>query len=321
VRRPGLERIVRHAYRIRSRSVHALEELPPEQWAFGTSETVTPPGSDMMLTHQGLARLVRHVVKNYVASAPVGIDSDFSWREYLPGKLRVRLAPQYWLWQAEGFDCNTVGRYFSGLVGHLSELIAKRQEGVPPMDGVLERIEQLVPGTADGAAKTLMVALYALWHRFLVPDEHRPDADTFLAKHRPVLQRLEVPCFVAGLLSGQMPEWTDKEWQALATQRRAERSKRWQLELPPGIDAALQAIVAERLADAGEIAEARAFAGFAVDELPGDETLITWEASRTDTGFGEIDLLTLAVQGDPQAKDDPAADGVQQASDGTELPN
>jgi hypothetical protein len=315
LRRPELERVVKHAYRIRSRNVHELVELPPEQWAFGRAETVTPPGVDTMLTHEGLARLARHVVRNYVERPPVGIDADFVWRGHLPGKLLMRLAPQYWLWQAAGFDRDTVGRYFSGFVGHLSELIAKRQEGVPPLEGVLERIERLVRGIADGPAKTMMVAIYALWHRFVVENEHRPDADRFLSEHAHLLQRVEPACFAVGLLSGELPPWSDQEWRTLATERRAERAKRRHLELPPGFDAALQVVVADRLADATNMEEACAFAGFAVDEMPGNGTLIAWETAPTSTGSAEIDLLALAVQGDPVSKVGAAPEDVEEASD------
>lgn len=317
VRRPQLERIVRHAYQIRSRSVHALAELPPEQWAFGKHETVTPPGVDTMLTHEGLARLARHVVKSYVAGSPVGTDSDFDWRDYLPGKLRMRIAPQYWLWQAEGFNRDTAALYFSGFVGHLAELIAKRQDALPQMDGVLERIEQLAPGT-DGPSKAMMVAIYALWHRFAAPSLHRPDPDRLLNKHMRVLQRVELPCFAAGLLLGTWPDWSDEEWLTVATDRRIERSKRRYLELPPGFDAVLQAVVADRLADAGNLDDARAFVGYAIDELPGNETLIAWEASLTINGFAQIDLVALAVQGEPQPSDGATTADVEQAPEAAE---
>jgi hypothetical protein len=63
----------------------------------------------------------------------------------------------------------SVGRYFSGFVANLIEVMAGRNDAVADIGGVLERIEQLLPATADGPAKTLMVAIYALWHRTLAP--------------------------------------------------------------------------------------------------------------------------------------------------------
>jgi hypothetical protein len=290
-----------------------LEDLPPEAWVIGDgAEIVSPPDTGNMLSHEGLARLARHVVKSYVDRAPVGVDSTFDWRASLPGKVQMRLAPQYWLWNAKNFGPQSASRYFSGFVGHLVEVFAGRTEGVPPMHEVLERIEQLVPGTVDGLNKTLMVGIYALWHSTLAASEHRPDAANFLAKHEHLLQRVEVPSFVAGVLTNQMPEWTEAQWHKLATERRAERSRRRHLELPAGFDAVLQVMAAERLVEARRPDDAIALARFAVEERPGYAPLMTWEVSLVAGESFELDLdaLLLGVQPDAGAEEErPAAEG------------
>ena len=279
-----------------------LEDLPPEAWVLGGGEeTVSPPGMGTMLSLEGLARLGRHVVRSYVDRAPVEVDLTFDWRASLPGLVRMQAAPQYWVWSAEGFDQESASRYFSGLAGNLADAFAGRTEGVADIRAVLERIEQLLPGTADGPAKTLMVAIYALWHRALAPSDHRPRAADLLAEHERRLQRAEMPSFVAGLLSNQLPEWTDDQWHALATERRAQRSRRHHLELPAGFDAALQVMVAERLMEARQSDEARTLACFAVEELPGNSPLIAWEAGLATGQASQLDLRALVLQLDPGA--------------------
>jgi hypothetical protein len=270
VRGADLERAVKLAYDVRSRNVHVLEDLPPEAWVLGDrADTVSPPGMGIMLSHEGLARLARHVVRSYVDRAPVEVDPTFNWRASLPGQIRMRVAPQYWVWNAEGFDHKSVSQYFSGFVSHLADTLAGRNEGVTDIRPVLERIEQFLPGTADGPAKSLMVAIYALWHSVVAPSYHRPGAGSVLADHEHFLQQIEVPSFVVGLLGEQMPEWTDDQWHRLATNRRAERLRRRHLELPASFDAALQVMAAERLMDVGRSDEGHVLARFAVEELPG----------------------------------------------------
>jgi hypothetical protein len=304
IRGADLEGAVKLAYDIRSRNVHVLEDLPPEVWVLGDrADTVMPPAKGIMLSHEGLARLARHVVKSYVDRAPAETDLAFDWRASLPGKIQMRLAPQYWVWQAEGFDHKSVSRYFSGFVGHLVETLAERTEGVTNMQAVLERIEQQLPGIADGPDKTLMLAIYALWHNVLASSEHRPQAAKFLAKHGHLLERLEAPSFVVGLLTDQMPDWTDDQLHTLATQRRAEREKHGHLELPVGFDAALQVVAAERLMEAGRADEGRHVAGFAVEEMPGYEPLIAWEAALQGGPASALDLRALVLQTEPGAEE------------------
>ncbi len=315
VRGADLERALKLAYDVRSRNVHVLEDLPPEAWVLGDrAETVSPPGMGTMLSLEGLARLGRHVVRNYVDRAPVEVDLTFDWRASLPGQLRMQVAPQYWIWNAEGFDHNSASRYFSGFVGNLADTFAGRNEGVADMRAVLERIEQLLPGTADGSAKTLMVAIYALWHRTLAPSDHRPGAAGLLAEHEHLLQRAEVPSFVAGLLSNQLPEWTDDQWQTLSTDRRAQRSRRRHLELPASFDAALQVMAAERLMEARRTDEAGTLARFAVEELPGNEPLIAWEAGLATGQASDLDLRALILQLEQGARPQ------EEASDGAGTP-
>jgi hypothetical protein len=302
VRGADLERVVKLAYDIRSRNVHVLEDLPPEAWVLGDgADTVSPPDTGTMLSHAGLARLARHVVRSYINRAPAEIDSTFNWRASLPGKVQVRFAPQYWIGNAKGFDYRSASRYFSGFVEHLANVFAGRTEGMAPMREVLARIEQISPGIADGPDKTLMVAIYALWHSALAASDHRPDAANFLAKHEHLLLRVEAPSFVVGLLTDQMPEWTDDDWHTLATERRAERSTRRHLELPAGFDAALLVMAAERLMEAGRADEARTLAGFAVEELPGYEPLMAWEARLAAGEPSELDLRALVLRLEPGA--------------------
>ncbi len=304
IRGADLEGAVKLAYDIRSRNVHVLEDLPPEAWVLGDrADTVMPPAKGIMLSHEGLARLARHVVKSYVDRAPAETDLTFDWRASLPGRIQMRLAPQYWVWQAEGFGHKSVSRYFSGFVGHLVDALAGRTECVTNMQSVLERIEQQLPGIADGPDKALMLAIYALWHSVLAPSEHRPQAAKFLAKHGRLLQRLEAASFVVGLLTDQMPDWTDDQLHTLATQRRTEREKRGHLELPVGFDAAQQVVAAERLTEAGRADEGRHLAGFAVEEMPGYEPLIAWEAALQGGPASALDLRALVLQTEPGAEE------------------
>jgi hypothetical protein len=302
VRGTDLESAVKLAYDVRSRNVHVLADLPPEAWVLGDrADTVSPPGMGTMLSLEGLARLARHVVRSYVDRAPTEIDRTFNWRASLPGQVRMQLAPQYWVWNAERFDHSSASRYFSGFVEHLAETFAGGSEGVTDMRSVLERIEQILPGTANGPVKTIMVAIYALWHRVLAPSDHRPDAASFLAKHEHLLQGAEVPCFVVGIASDQLPEWTDDQWYALATDRRAERSTRRHLELPAGFDAALQVMAAERLMKVSRTDQARTLASFAVEDLPGNEPLMAWEAGLATGHAPELDLRALVLGLQPGA--------------------
>ena len=300
LRSADLERVLKLAYDIRSLSVHALSDLPPEAWIFGNhAETVSPVDLGTMLSLEGLARVSRHVVRNYIARAPAEVDESFNWRATLPGVIQMRAASKYWIWNAAGFNHSSVERYFSGLVSQLIDTIAKRDDGIPDMREVLRRIEELVPRAPEGPAKETSVAIYILLHRVLAPSDHLPDANDFVTQHEEVLEAPGIPAFVVGLLTNHDPLWTADEWFELATKRRRERSKSAHLELPPSVDAALQVMAAERLVEAGRLDEACKLASIAVEEFPGNKSLIAWEAALVGSEDYQLDLGTLVLGTEP----------------------
>lgn len=294
MRGADFQQALKHAYRIRSRSVHGLASLPLEAWALGdAADTVSIHDIGIAFSLEGLARLARHVIGNYVHRAPAGVDGSFEWRGSLPGVLRMRAAPQYWIWKAEQFDRTSADRYFSGLASHLVGTLAGPEPQLPDMSAVLERIERLLAGTASGPTKTFMVAIFALWHRIAAPEFHRANSERVLTDYATLLERPEMASFVVGLLCGAIPSWTPEEWHALAAERRAQRTKPSHLELPPALDAALHVVAAENLRAAGRIDDARSAAITAVEEFPGNEQLTAWEAAFDAGEEYELELDAL----------------------------
>jgi len=280
LRGADLELALKLAYQTRSQKSHVLRDLPPEVFLFSGSETHDLiDGSGTMLTLEGIWRLVRHVIRTFVADSPKGVDTTFNWHRALPGRATLRWAPQYWIADAASFSKDNAPDRLAGLAEVFVETIAERGEGVPSLTDVLVRIEELVPGLAKSDERTAMIAIYWMWHHLMAPEEHRPDAQQFLQKHSANLDHPSVITFLASNASGTgLPEWTTDEYLALAEARHADRSRRRHFRMPAQFDAALQVQAADLLEADGRHELALRHAAWAVEELPGDEMLIDWEA-------------------------------------------
>ncbi|HET7691255.1 MAG TPA: hypothetical protein VFK41_12790 [Nocardioidaceae bacterium] len=280
LRRPDLELALKLAYQTRSQKSHVLRDLPPEVFLFSGSETHDLiDGSGTMLTLEGLWRLVRHVIRKFVAYGPKGVDATFNWRRALPGRATVRWAPQYWIADGASFSKENAPERLAGLAEVFVETIAERGDGVPNMTDVLVRIEELVPGLAKSDERTSMIAIYWMWHRLMAPQEHRPEAQEFLEKHSINLDPPSIITFLASNASGAgLPDWTTDEYLALAEARHADRSRRRHFRMPAQFDAALHLETADLLEADGRHELALRHAAWAVEELPGNEMLIGWEA-------------------------------------------
>lgn len=296
VRGPDLERVVKMAYDVRSQNVHALRDLPPEAWSIGDmADTIELPTGELALSLEGLARLARHVVRAFVQEAPRGVDETFDWRDYLPGKLMMRLAPQYWVHQSDGLTHSSAKRYFEGMVDHTLDVLARREEKFQPLQGLMGRIEELVPGTASSPARTQMIGMYELWHALIADELRQPNADRFLDRYGAVLHRPSMTAFVVQVLEGRVPEWTSDEWVQLADERRTEREAEKAPQLAAVLDAALQAAAAEAAADAGDPDGALRFANRAIQELPGNDLLRSWETALRTAEPHKLELTRLML--------------------------
>ncbi len=124
--------------------------------------------------------------------------------------------------------------------------------------------------------------------------------EAVIAANRGLLERPSVPAFVVARRSPRRPrarragpEWDADTWKRLADDRRMQRARREHLELPSGVDALLQVVAADVLSRAGRRDEALQVAAHAVEEGPGDQQLMGWEAGLAAGEPPTLDLLLL----------------------------
>ncbi len=93
IRSVDLPNALNFAYQARSKSLHEMRALAPELWLLAGSDDTARVDDLNVLALEGLNRLCRHVICNYVRRARPGVDESFDWRSALPGVVRVPLSP------------------------------------------------------------------------------------------------------------------------------------------------------------------------------------------------------------------------------------
>ncbi|SCL43410.1 hypothetical protein GA0070615_6444 [Micromonospora aurantiaca] len=278
VRRASLRRAVAKAYDARSKNLHELRELAIGTWLLvGGAHTVTPAGESLMLTHEGLNGLARHVVRTYVQRGSTELDRDYQWRDHLPNVIRVQLASQYYLGQAGAMRPTTAATRAGEFLVHLIEALAGREEFTVDMRPALGRIETLLATQRSPSVREPMLAIYLLWHRLLPSEVHQPAPEKTMAIAVEELQRPSLYSFAAGTLLGDSPPWSVDELCELAEQRYDELGNSRPVELPSRLDSALWICTAERLWTDGAHDLACAAIGRAVECSPGHEDLLALE--------------------------------------------
>jgi hypothetical protein len=288
---PRLRRAVAAAYDARSKNMHELGELAIGAWMSADgAESVAPAKGPTMLTHQGLNRLARHVVRSYIERAPRHLDTDFRWRDHLPNVAQVRLTPMLYLGHAEAMAPQVAAVRAGEFLGLLIEALSGREQWSIDMRPALGRIEQLLTSHRSPSVREPMLMMYLLWHRIFPSDVHRPAPQTVLAAAERELTGPSMHSFAAALLLGLDPPWSIEEVCELAEQRYEALQGSICDEMPTRLEAALWVVVAQRLSRDGDAhATACAALARAVECAPGDIDLLTLQgqfaAGRGGDGF------------------------------------
>lgn len=287
---------LRHAYAIRSRNVHALENLASEVWmGAGQADTAHVEGKTL-LSLEGLARLARHVVRRFVERSSQDKDTSFNYRSALPGIMRARMAAQYWIHQSAGFNRKSAPGYLNGMIGLLIEGMSKRSEtGLVDMSAVLEEIEKTALGLSKKSDRLPMAGIMTLWNSFAPAEKRRTLKAKLKKQFKEDLGEASIVSFSINVLLGQELPWSPEVLEALAATRRAARLKENHLPMPKRIDAALHIVVANQLLAKGDTVGGLTELAHAVETVPGLTEIIKFEEAIVRGENPKLNLMRFVL--------------------------
>lgn len=267
VGRSELPEVLAAAYKVRSQYVHQLLQLPDMvTLGNGYVETVLD-GRCKMLTLQGLSRLMRHVIMNFILRQPT-IDSEpYDYMLELPGVMRVPLAPSYWISRVDG-DISEAGR--NKLEGFLEELagVLMNLPGATLTD-ISEVLEKFVAQAQNMKLNprrpylAMLVMFNAIIWAKQIPRSRQLEAL--------IEKDLDDACseaLVAHVFFEEAPKWSlEDHYRALQNYRSRRRNKSG-IRFPRLFEAAIALEVAERYRDVGLFDRCREVVVEAADDYP-----------------------------------------------------
>ncbi|MCW5737303.1 MAG: hypothetical protein KIS73_24470, partial [Enhydrobacter sp.] len=215
IAKPDLERLLRSAYDIRSAFVHRLASLPRNLCEpFYHAETIEIDGQ-LHLTFQGLARLARHVIFQFVERAPRVEREDFDWRSALPNIIKGTLAPEYWIWRAEGYNAQTARMYLEGFLGQVVGMMQRAPDAkLTDLTKVLDKIEAQSLDNIKPNDRRVMLVLYALFQCLAGPKYQRPQAAELFERYdgdfrKPTIEQLAYHLVIGGELTWTIDQFAE----------------------------------------------------------------------------------------------------------------
>ncbi len=245
IRRTEFRRSLKNAYTMRSGYVHELKPIVSQL----RIPTISQQDAfrwyhEPYLTLSGLVRLTSHVLKNFIERGESVASEEVNWRDQLPGVIKMRMSPEYWIHQAVSFSPETASDRYSGFLEHFTAKL-RAKEPIVDMSAVMEKIEQVVD-EANERQKTVMLCLYWVYNCCLQKELRRPNWEQFLKGHELLLDKCCIETVSARLALGEDLEWSFDDCSKCFDEYDESRFCRSVTHMPHALEIVMMATVANK---------------------------------------------------------------------------
>lgn len=276
--RSELAEVLGMAYQARSKYVHQLRRLPDAVTRAHILGETAREGRTTHLTLQGLSRLMRSMLIEFVMRQPTVQHEPYNYHLERSGVVQVRMAPQYWVGRAEG-DISKAGR--NKLEGFLEQLashfLREPDAVVTDLRPVLAVACELVP-RLEKRLRLPYLALHALFNMHVAKQDLAEMPPAIEALIQDELEEPSSEALIAHALAGQTVQWPLEVHQGALDTYLHQRPRKNGLRFPRLFEAAITLDLAERFRNANDMENCRKLMALAVENHPGHAGLL--EAER-----------------------------------------
>ncbi len=265
--RMDLPEVLAAAYSIRSKHIHQLEKLPDAiRLAYNYPESVLN-GSGRLLTLQGLTRLMRHVILEFVRSQPVVEKQEYNYVMELAGVAQVTMHSHYWIGNCEG-NINEFGlKKLEGFLEQIVEILTYASKELTDLRPLLKKIEETGANFKSEHRRPYW-ALYVVYNRF-ANSSAAPMSKQIETTIQKELSVPSVESLFVFLLYEQVIEWPLDQHSSILNKYFQLRGKKSGFRSPRLLEAAIILELAERYRIASDFENCQKLIVMAVENYPG----------------------------------------------------
>ena len=272
-----LPSVLREAYGLRSKYVHNLKDLPQLlTLGLASADTIQTTDGVTLLTLQGLSRLARHVITEFIARQPKVETEKYDYSNERLGIVRVPLAPQYWIGKAGNLKPSSGRKRLESFLQQVVTRLQKPNGVITDMGDVLTEVEKMLP-KMKAAQRRPFLALYRVYNGLVPPSHQLQYLPKVQKQYKTESEGASVEAMLANLVLGTDPGWTLKEHRTVHDAYFDNRDKKSGLKVPRILEAGLSLELAERYRAANDPEYASELITFAVENCPGHAALYKLE--------------------------------------------
>ena len=273
VGRADLQAALPQAYDLRSRYIHSLTDLPNLLTISVSTREVALIDGRMFMTFQGMTRLARHVITEFIRRSPKVEKEPYDYSRERHGIIHVPVAPKYWLWNPDSLSPSSGRKFLEGFLQQVAEQFRDDEKlAITDIREVLAKIQKML-GQMNLEQRRPYLAMYFLFNELALGEAPMNNYARIRGRYAAELQGPSVESALVHLLLGTVPDWPLTDHQQIHDSYFREIGRSNSLNVSPEFEAGLSLELAERYRTAGEIETALKLVTLAVDNFPGASRL------------------------------------------------
>lgn len=269
--RIDLGEALRHAYDSRSNYIHELLALPRELTSTEGGSDATVIDNKTTLTFQGLSRVARQVIIEFVNRQKVVLKEPYDYRYETPGVLFLNLSPEIWITDANHINQDSGQKTLEGFLHIVSQSYKlATDDPFPDLRPVLNKALSLLPNMNDKQKRPYLI-LCCLWNYFL---KHEYHVKIELSdKTLDLINGPSIESLCAHAITGRDTEWSTDQHQKLYFSYFKKRETPTGLRVLKELEACMGLALAERFRKSDDDSAARVQLALVADNHPKLESL------------------------------------------------
>jgi hypothetical protein len=271
------------AYKVRSKYVHNLEELP-RFLTLGHSFTETERIDGITtLTLQGLSRLARHVIMNFVMTQTTVDQEKYDYSLEEAGIVRAPLAPQLWIGSHENIAPGSGKARLEGFTQLLAPIVqGSTDASMSDLRQLLLTVEKTFATSTKFDRRPFLI-LHFLFNQSVAPEFQTADFVRVLAPYMAEMSEPSSEAMLAHQIMGQAIDWSLENHQQTHDAYFKRRDRRSGIRFPKLFEVGFSLTLAERYRAMGNMVKARELISLAVENYPGHRALSAFEKAFVET--------------------------------------
>lgn len=271
-----LTKALKNAYQARSQYIHNLRKLPDLLTTHNSYSETCRIGHETWLTIQGLSRLARHVIKNFIISQNTVESEEYDYSLERAGVMQVPLAPQYWVGKSIIYE-GSGSKKLEGFLSQYSDHLENRPNStITDLTDLLCEVERKIHELKKHD-KLPYIALYLLFNGVIPETQRMKNVDKFSLMFEKELIKATPEALLLNLLFNIESSWdTDTQYDCL-TEYFKNRDNKFNFRAPKIIESGMALQIAERYRIDNDCNKAMELIAIAVENYPDHKALREFE--------------------------------------------